>query len=558
MAEVTPKKPSRLAAEIAAVLPPGVPPVDEKLLVNAALHVPATLPVGRTLQMISILDLKPSPTNPRQTFTGIEDLGRSLLAAGMVVPIIVRAVPGGTFEIVAGERRYRAAKWAKLTEVPCDVRELDDTQVFEVQIIENSKRADLTDLEQAEMFESLQKRHGYDVEQIALKFTVSVATVYSRLKLLALCAEARAAMSDGIVPPSVAVPLARLPTHALQAKALKELKSRFSYDGDTINSREATHWLQREFSRTLKAAPFSLKDTMLVPEAGACVGCPHNTATATPGLFEDFAKGTGQTCTKISCFKDKADAAWKAVAAEAKKAGAEVLDREEGAKLYMHGNLGHGSKYVELDTPNHADPKRQPWRTFLERLPVESRPQLVVAPDKDLNRHDLCDAASLLAAIAADPGAPKWSKAEVKAKEERAGQREEEKENREKTQLRERVVSAVLGKIAEQVKALDAPLLRFIIMQLTESYVDRPTLETLEAKDHDAFDAMVKRGDVKLLLRILFLVAVGKGDAGRCEDGYSDEIKALAKSQNVDLKVIEKAIAQGDEAEALMKKKGAK
>jgi ParB/RepB/Spo0J family partition protein len=535
--------------------------VASALETNAAVHAPAPLPVGRTLRMVNLADLRPSPTNPRTTFAGIDELAKSLEVAGMIVPLIVREVKGVPgFELVAGERRLRAAKKAKLDAVPCDVRELDDTQVFEVQIIENSKRSDLTDLEQAEMFEALETRHGYSVEQISEKFTVSVGTVYSRLKLLALCAEARTALSESVLPPSVAVPMARLPTHALQAKALKEMKSRFiNEDADgkrsPINAREAIVWIQREFSRTLKNAPFKLADAMLLEGVGACHGCPKNTATATPGLFEDFAKGTGQTCTDVLCFKLKADAAWKAVAAAAKKDGAEVLSRDDGAELYKHSDqLGHGSKYVELDTPNHADPKKRSWREFFERLPDDQRPKMIVAPDRNLVRHDLADAGALLKAIAASPGAPKWSKEEEKAKAEKADLRAEDRENRAKAELRERVVVAAFGKLADSIKVLDLALLRFIIAGVTEGWIPQPTLDALECKDRDAFDVLLKRADLKMLHRILFLIAVEKGDASRCDDGYTDEVKALTKAHGIDLKEIEKAIANGDAAEALMTK----
>lgn len=543
-----------------------VDPAHEALLISAAEHAPAPLPMTRQVLSISMEWISPSPTNPRKTFTGIDELAKSLKAAGMIVPLIVRPLPNAGFELVAGERRYRAAKKAGLEFVPCDVRELDDTQVFEIQIIENSKRADLTDLEQAEMFEALQVTHGYSVEQIAEKFTVSMGTVYSRLKLLALCAEARGALAEGVVPTSVAVPLARLPTHALQAKALKEMKAKFIFDGENaISSRSAIIWIQKEFSRSLKGAPFKLADSMLVESAGACNGCPKNTATATPGLFEDFAKGTGQTCTDVGCYRLKADAAWKAAAAKAKEEGAEVLDREEGAKLYQHGQLGHGSKYVELDSPNHADPQKRHWRELMERLPEDQQPQIIVAPDKELNRHDLADAAALVKAIAESSGAPKWAKAETKVKEQRAKEREISKEISQKADLRARVVAAAIGKIADKVKTLDGPLVRFIVEQLTEDFIPQATLEGLGLTDRDGFESMMKKADPKQLNRALFMVAVGKGGGLRgSADGYTDEVKVLAKSQGLDLKAIEKAIEDGDAAEALkadadkLFKKGAK
>ena len=549
MAEVIPlKKSSRLAVEVAALL--SGPPTDEKLLVNAALHAPAPLPApSHTIVDLKVSELDESKTNPRKTFVGIEELARSMKVAGVIVPLIVRA-SGSRFEIVAGHRRFRAAKKAGLERLPCDVRSIDDTQMLELQILENAKREDLSDLEHAESFEALQQVHGYSVEQIAEKFSISMGTVYSRLKLLALCAEARTALAEGTLPASVAVPLARIPTHTLQARALKEVRGKFEHDG-TIAAREATVWIQKEFCRSLKNAPFKLGDVMLIEEAGACTGCPHNTATATPGLFEDFAKGTGQTCTKISCFKDKADAAWKAQVADAKASGAEVLDRDEGAKLYQHGTLPHGSKYVELDSPNHADRNKQSWREFFERLPEDQRPTLVVAPDRDLKRHDLCDATALVKAIAASPGAPKWSKAEEKAKEERQAARVESKEARAETELRERAGVAALKKIAAGLKKLDDSTLRFILLGLADRWVPQSIYVALELEDRTAFEKAVAKGDTTWLHGALLIYGAFNGEIMTDGDGHSEELKRLTKAHGVDLKAIEKAIVDGDAAEKL-------
>lgn len=550
-------KKSKLKAEVDAVLNPASV-VDEALLLNAATHAPATLPKS-SLPMFALEELYASATNPRQTFAGIDELAKSLKAAGMQIPLIIRKVAGKEgYEVVAGERRLRAAKKAGLELVPCDLRELDDTQAFEVQYIENSKRNDLTDLEQAEWMGALQKKHGFDVKQISEKFAVSEGTVYSRMKLLALCAEARTALAEGELPPSVAVPLARLPTHQLQAKALKALMDR-RYHDETINSRDAIAWLQREFSHTLKGAPFQLKDDMLLPVevnakgertcGGACVGCPFNTATATPGLFDDFAKGTGQTCTNVPCYDAKAEAAWKATAAKAKKEGAEVLSREEGAKLYPHGNLSHGSKYVELDSQNYADKQKRTWRELYEQLPEAERPAIIVAPDRSLARHDLTDHGALLKAIAKRPNAPAWSKAEENAKAERAKDREAAKEENAERELQERTVLATIDKIGSTAKALDAPLMRFMIGCLASSYVPQAVLETLKV-DRDGFERLVKKATDRELIRILFVLAVNRGN-GLDEENY-DDVKLLAKSQGVDMKAIEKAIKDGDAAEALM------
>jgi ParB/RepB/Spo0J family partition protein len=557
----TKKKPSKLKNEVDAAMHPDAPVIPEAILVNGQLHAPASLPPASHLQTIAVADLHPSPTNPRKTFTGIDELAKSIKNKGLIVPIIVRKRAAGGFEIIAGERRYRAAKKAELETVSCDVRELDDTQVFEVQILENSKREDLTELEQAEMYESLQLQHGYDVDMISKAFVISHGTVYARLKLLRLAPEARKAMADGVLPFSVAVPLARIPSHSHQVKALKEMKDRFIYDGEmAIAVRPAVEFLQKQFCRTLLRAPFKLTDPDLVfletdktgqrVCGGSCVGCPFNTATATPGLFEDFGAKPGQVCTNVACFDQKVDAAWKNTAAEAKAAGAEVLSREEGAKLFPYGDtLTHGSKYIELDIENAADRSKRTWREIYEKLPADKRPTLIVAPDRTLARRDLVDHSELLKAINDAPGAPAWAKAEEKVKAQKAKDREKAKESKAEEKTRERATLTALQKIGSKLKRLDEATLRFILVGLADRWIPQQVLDAAGIEHRDAYEKLLKRGDLAEMLNVLLMWGAYSGDVLEGDDGYSDEFKALARAHEVNVKDIEKAIEAGDEAD---------
>ena len=152
--------------------------------------------------------LAPSPTNPRKHFAELEGLAESIKAQGVMQPILIRPWPDDNptpegrdrrpaYEIVAGERRYRASLLAGLDTIPTLVRPLTTRQVLEAQIVENLQRRDVTELEEAEGYQLMMRDHGYSADELADKVGKSRAYIYARLKLTALCAEARQFYRDG-------------------------------------------------------------------------------------------------------------------------------------------------------------------------------------------------------------------------------------------------------------------------------------------------------------------------------------------------------------------------
>ncbi|WP_294643621.1 ParB/RepB/Spo0J family partition protein [uncultured Aureimonas sp.] len=134
-------------------------------------------------------DLRPNPKNPRRHFdeTELEELTASVRQHGVVQPILVRRVEGaGGFEIVAGERRWRAAKAAALKDVPVVLREISDRQSLEIAIIENVQRADLDPIEEALGYEMLIAEHGYTQADLADVVGKSRSHVANTLRLLKL------------------------------------------------------------------------------------------------------------------------------------------------------------------------------------------------------------------------------------------------------------------------------------------------------------------------------------------------------------------------------------
>ncbi len=139
---------------------------------------------------IDIARIAPNPDQPRRTFTedALAELTASIRAKGIIQPLVLRINPRdpGGYEIVAGERRWRAAQRAQLHEVPAIVRELDDTEVLELAIIENIQRADLNAVEEAAGYRQLMDRFGHTQEKLAEALGKSRSHIANLLRLLNL------------------------------------------------------------------------------------------------------------------------------------------------------------------------------------------------------------------------------------------------------------------------------------------------------------------------------------------------------------------------------------
>lgn len=154
----------------------------------------------RAEQYLPIDRLEPNPQQPRLDFKldELESLADSIRQKGVIQPLIVRRKPGrDVYEIVAGERRWRAAQLAQLHEVPVVVRDLDDTEVLEIAIIENIQREDLNAIEEALGFRQLMTRFGHTQEKLAEALSRSRSHVANLLRLLTLPTEVQDMVRDG-------------------------------------------------------------------------------------------------------------------------------------------------------------------------------------------------------------------------------------------------------------------------------------------------------------------------------------------------------------------------
>jgi len=140
---------------------------------------PGGVPVGR---MVPIEDIDPNPNQPRQTLGDISELINSISEKGILEPILVRP-RGSRFQIIAGERRYRAATEAGLAEIPCVVRETSDAEMMELALVENLQRKDLTAFEEADGLKVLADNFGYTHEAMAQKLGKSRSSITETLTL---------------------------------------------------------------------------------------------------------------------------------------------------------------------------------------------------------------------------------------------------------------------------------------------------------------------------------------------------------------------------------------
>ncbi len=151
-------------------------------------------PIGGTAPrradlLVPVEKLIPNPNQPRRDFPegALQDLAASLRQKGVIQPLIVRQIgTSDQFEIVAGERRWRAAQLAQLHELPVIIRDLDDTEVLEVAIIENIQRADLNAMEEALSYRQLMDRFGHTQEKLAEALSKSRSHIANLLRLLTL------------------------------------------------------------------------------------------------------------------------------------------------------------------------------------------------------------------------------------------------------------------------------------------------------------------------------------------------------------------------------------
>ncbi|NAZ37765.1 ParB/RepB/Spo0J family partition protein [Rubellimicrobium sp. CFH 75288] len=174
-------------------------------------------------RMLPIALIRPNPDQPRRRFDpeALEDLAASIRRKGVIQPLIVRP-RGDGFEIVAGERRWRAAQKAGLSELPVLVRDYSDAELLEVAIIENVQRADLNPIDEGAAYRALIDRFGHTQEEVADALGKSRSHIANQMRLLQLPPEVQEMLSDGRLTAGQARPLIGHPRAAELARRIHD------------------------------------------------------------------------------------------------------------------------------------------------------------------------------------------------------------------------------------------------------------------------------------------------------------------------------------------------
>jgi ParB family chromosome partitioning protein len=187
--------------------------------------------------MLDLDLIRPNPKQPRQDFdeAGLEALAVSLKGDGLLQPIVVRPVGAGRYEIVAGERRWRAAQRAGLLKVPAMVRDVPEERRLELALIENLQREELNPIEEAQAYRSLLDEFGWTQAELAAKVGRQRTTVANSMRLLGLPSSVQDRVRSGAISMGHARALAGLEDGKLQL----EIASRIEREGLSVRQVEA-------------------------------------------------------------------------------------------------------------------------------------------------------------------------------------------------------------------------------------------------------------------------------------------------------------------------------
>lgn len=281
--------------------------------------VEVSVPAGTSIehgpvQEIRLDQIQPFQANPRRRMeeSALAELAANIQTHGLLQPILVRPTNTGSYEIVCGERRWRASKAAGKETIAARIVHLDDAEALEIAVIENVQRENIHELDEALGYRALiqQGPERYSVDILAATMGRSPAYIYGRLKLAELTPDVQTAFYAGKLTLGHAMEIARLQPKD-QGLAIREcfpeqktasaiLKDK---NPQLISVRDLRHWIEREIHLSLANAPFDVSDGNLVSASGPCTTCPKRSG-ANPLLFADSIRRK-DVCTDRDCFRNK-------------------------------------------------------------------------------------------------------------------------------------------------------------------------------------------------------------------------------------------------------------
>lgn len=321
----------------------------------------------------------------------LHDLTASIKEKGVIQPVLLRPLAkngANTYELVCGERRFRASREAKLKNIPAYIRPLTDEEALEAQVIENLQRENVNPMKEAIAFEWMTKTKKMNTKSIADRIGKSVDYVQERIRLTSLTKEGQDLVRSGVLPLKAALKLASVPAE-LHNKALNQCIS--TVEG--ANGKQYTftglerlqNWLSFNVFRELAFADFDINDANLRPAAGSCMGCTKRTKNA-GGLFDDVAKK--DMCLDGACFIQKQLAQYE-------KVKSEVIQNFPGAEIvYQPRTYSVDAAFKKL-TPvidrwnsNAKEISKAEALKQLEKIDKGQDPKMKVAIQIGIDRHD--------------------------------------------------------------------------------------------------------------------------------------------------------------------------
>ena len=453
--------------------------------------------------------LTESKTNPRSIFedSALKELADSIRSQGVLSPLLVRPLNERSFEIVAGARRYRAAKMAEAESVPVRIVNLTDAQALEMSIVENLQRRDVHPLEEARGYIALLhlEEPKYSIEQIAAKCGKHPGYVLARTRLAELVPAVVEAFSKDEIGVGHALLLAKLQPQQQEQALAACYQEQY---GNTSKSkrlllpvRNLQQWIEHNILLELASAPFSKHDAQLVPEVGSCIECPKRTGHNTL-LFEGMAT-RHDSCTSPDCYQMKVNAhVAKTIAAKPKLVQITTA----------YGKPAEGSaaiprnKYVEI---RQDKPQKKEQRDWPEYKTCKSTTEAIITEGTEKGE---------LRKICADPNCPVHHPKKQKPTADANWKAEQEKQRREEA-LAQTTGLRVLTAIGEavSVRLMKRDLL-FVVERLA-AMLDERRLSIIirqhaigKSKETDApsklLAAFIRKADEGTLGRLLVEMAI--------------------------------------------------
>lgn len=206
---------------------------------------------------LAVNDIIPNKEQPRKTFdeAALQELADSIKQHGVLQPLLVRPLTTGGYQLVAGERRWRASRLAELKEVPVIIKELSDTEAMEIAIIENLQREDLNPIEEAEGLQTLIDKCGFTQEEVATSVGKSRPAITNALRLLRLPEEVRQMTKDGDISAGHARALLAFDNEPMMLECAKQIVDK------KLTVRDVEKMVKRPKTSKIKASSGRARDS---------------------------------------------------------------------------------------------------------------------------------------------------------------------------------------------------------------------------------------------------------------------------------------------------------